>query len=125
MCTSLERAYKRAKRIPINTGSRIVFMSDCHRGVGNRGDNFLPNANLFLGALQYYYSHCFCYIEVGDGDELWENRKMERIREIHGDAFEMLERFRADGRFIMLYGNHDCEKKYANKYGKKYGKCGF
>lgn len=114
MSARLERAYRRAKHMTIDSRSRIVCMSDCHRGVGNRGDNFMPNENLFLAALQYYYDRCFYYIEVGDGDELWENRNFDRIAEIHGDVFEMLGKFHAGGRLMMLYGNHDCEKLYGN-----------
>lgn len=111
MLTRLERAYQQSERMGIDSCSKIVCMSDCHRGVGNRGDNFLPNANLFLGALQYYYDRCFCYIEVGDGDELWENRDMDRIAETHREIFSALDRFHESGRMLMLYGNHDCEKK--------------
>lgn len=111
MSARLERAYKKAKRISIDSQSRIVCMSDCHRGVGNRGDNFLPNANLFLAAMQYYYDRCFTYIEVGDGDELWENRDFERIAETHGDVFRIMDQFLGNGRMLMLYGNHDCKKK--------------
>ena len=51
-------------------------MSDCHRGQGTEGDNFLKNQNLFLGALEYYNHRGFIYIELGDGDELCENRKI-------------------------------------------------
>ena len=43
----LDQAYKNALCLPIHKGSRIVMMSDCHRGVGNWGDNFLANQNLF------------------------------------------------------------------------------
>ena len=50
----LDQAYKNALCLPIHKGSRIVMMSDCHRGVGNWGDNFLANQNLFFAALQYY-----------------------------------------------------------------------
>lgn len=113
MSARLEKAYKRAERVRFDSRSKIVCMSDCHRGVGNRGDNFLPNENLFLAALQYYYDRCFWYMELGDGDELWENRDFERIAELHNDTYEMLSRFEQSGRMMMLYGNHDCEKKYA------------
>lgn len=111
MSGRLEKVYRNAERIPINNRSRIVCMSDCHRGAGNRGDNFLPNRNLFLAALRYYYDRCFSYIELGDGDELWENRDMDRIVSMHSDAFEMMSCYYRNGRFIMLYGNHDIMKK--------------
>ena len=63
----LEQVYRRAERISIDRSSKIVCMSDCHRGVGNPGDNFLSNQNIFLAALRYYYEGCFCYIEPGEG----------------------------------------------------------
>ena len=34
----------------------------------------------------------FTYIELGDGDELWENRSMKQIIEAHGDVFSLLSR---------------------------------
>lgn len=111
MSARLERVYQDAERIEINRNTKIVCMSDCHRGVGNRGDNFLPNQHLFLAALQYYYDRCFCYIELGDGDELWENKNLRRIEEIHSDVFGMMSQFYKSGRFRMLYGNHDRRKE--------------
>ncbi len=111
MFNRLEEVYQNAERIPINRNSRIVCMSDCHRGVGNRGDNFLPNEHLFLAALQYYYERYFTYMELGDGDELWENKSFSQIAEIHKDAFCLMSAFYQSGRFMMLYGNHDCAKK--------------
>lgn len=111
MISRLEKAYKNGERLLIDGNSKIVCMSDCHRGIGNRGDNFLPNQNLFLAALDYYFIRNFCYVELGDGDELWENRSFERIREIHEDAFNKMARYCCRGGFYMLYGNHDCCKQ--------------
>ncbi len=111
MSARLEKVYQNAERIMIGRNSRIVCMSDCHRGVGNRGDNFLPNQHLFFAALQYYYDRCFFYIELGDGDELWENNNLSKIVEIHSDVFWMMSKFYQSGRFRMLYGNHDCRKR--------------
>ncbi len=119
MSTRLEKVYRKAQRVSIDKNSRIVCMSDCHRGVGNRGDNFLPNENLFYAALQYYYSRHFWYIELGDGDELWENRDLGQIVEIHSEVFGLLSQFYQSGRFSMLYGNHDCQKK-RQKNGNAY-----
>lgn len=106
----LDEVYAKAQRIRIDSNSRIVCMSDCHRGVGNRGDNFLFNQNLFFAALEYYYNRCYTYAELGDGDELWENPSLKKIVEIHSDAFWMMSRFYRQGRFIQLFGNHDCRK---------------
>lgn len=60
----------------------------------------------------------FTYIELGDGDELWENRSMKQIIEAHGDVFSLLSRFYAQGRLYMLYGNHDMVKKNQRYIGK-------
>lgn len=106
----LDEVYERAPRLKIGRGAKIVCMSDCHRGVGNRGDNFLMNRNLFFAALEYYYNRCFTYAELGDGDELWENLSLKRIVEIHSDIFVLLSRFYAQGRLIQLFGNHDRKK---------------
>lgn len=111
MSARLEQVYQNAERITIDRNSKIVCMSDCHRGVGNQGDNFLPNQHLFVAALQYYYNRCFFYIELGDGDELWENSSLNKIAEVHSDAFGIMSGFYRRGHFRMLYGNHDCRKK--------------
>lgn len=113
----LDKAYERALCIPINQRSRIVLMSDCHRGVGNWGDNFQPNQNLFFAALQYYNRRKFTYIELGDGDELWENRNLQEIIRTHSNQFWLMSEFCQEGRFYMLYGNHD-RKKEQEKFWK-------
>ena len=107
----LDALYLSADKICIGKGSRIVLMSDCHRGVGNHGDNFLYNQNLAAAALSYYDRRQFTYVELGDGDELWENRRIEPIIRMHDDIFETLSRLYRQGRFIMLYGNHDRKKE--------------
>ncbi|MFU0826156.1 MAG: Metallophos-2 domain-containing protein [Lachnoclostridium sp.] len=107
----LDKVFNAAQRIPIDDSSKIVLISDCHRGDGNWGDNFLNNQNLFFAALNFYYQKGFTYIELGDGDELWENRRLDRIISIHSDAFWIMSKFYKEGRFYMLYGNHDHVKK--------------
>ena len=67
----LSSVYNAAQVIPFDKSSKFIIMSDCHRGQGNTGNNFLPNQTLHLAALDYYYKRGFTYIELGDGDELW------------------------------------------------------
>ncbi len=107
----LNRAFENAPVLPITKHTKYVFFSDCHRGIGNNNDNFLKNMSSYFAALQYYYQYGFCYIEVGDGDELWENATLEQIIEVHGDIFCQLSHFHNAGRLYMLYGNHDMAKK--------------
>lgn len=107
----LSNLLRSAEVIPYDDRSRFVLMSDCHRGGGTWGDNFLKNQNLFFAALTFYYENNYTYIELGDGDELWENRSLKQIIQIHSDAFWILSRFYEEHRLYMLYGNHDLDKK--------------
>ena len=106
----LRKAFEGALRLPLNTSSKYVLFSDCHRGTGSSNDNFLKNQTLYTAALQYYLKKDFTYLELGDGDELWENRDFKTIIDAHSSVFSLLARFYEQGRLHMLYGNHDIEK---------------
>lgn len=115
----LDKVYEHAKAVPFDSQSRLVIMSDCHRGQGNAADNFLANQAVCFGALEYYYQNGFTYIELGDGDELWENRQLKIIAEVHSDIFWMLSKFYEQKRLYMIYGNHDIVKRrkgYMNEH---------
>ena len=60
----LDKVYEHAKAVPFDSQSRLVIMSDCHRGQGNAADNFLANQVVCFGALEYYYQNGFTYIEL-------------------------------------------------------------
>lgn len=107
----LTRAFENAPVLPLTCRSRYAIISDCHRGRGDSNDNFLKNQNLYFTALTHYYEEGFTYIELGDGDELWENRHMSQIIEIHNNVFWLLSLFHQQNRLYMIYGNHDMEKK--------------
>lgn len=109
--TRLSQLMSKAKVIHFDDTSKFIIMSDCHRGEGNWSDNFFNNQSLFFTALNYYYKNGFTYIELGDGDELWENRKIDKIIKMHSDAFWLMSRFFREGRLHMIYGNHDIIKK--------------
>lgn len=102
----LNRAYKKAKVIPFDDSSRFIFFSDCHRGDNSFADEFANNRNIYFHALKQYYREGFTYVELGDGDELWES-KFEDIFEAHKNIFFLLRDFYNEGRLHMLYGNHD------------------
>ncbi|MDD6038822.1 MAG: metallophosphoesterase family protein [bacterium] len=115
----LDRAFDDVPVLPLGQGKKYVLFSDCHRGNGTHNDNFLKNQHLYLAAMRYYLRTQYTYIELGDGDELWENRSMDQIEEVHGEAFELLSRFYRCGRLYMIYGNHDIVKKQASFSQKK------
>lgn len=119
----LSKVYEDAKVISYNNSSKFVIISDCHRGSGNSGDNFINNKYIFSAALNDYYKKGFTYIELGDGDELWENRCIDQIVEVHNNVFEQLAKFYKSDRMYMIYGNHDIQKRnkkfldcYYNEY---------
>lgn len=114
----LERAFLQAPILPLNRFSKYVLISDCHRGVGTSSDNFLKNQHLYFAALEHYYRNGFAYIELGDGDELWENRHLRNIVEIHSDVYDMLAQFEARNRLYLIYGNHDIVKKRGSAFKK-------
>lgn len=111
----LQKVFQNALVLPLSKDSKYLLISDCHRGNGSSNDNFLKNQHLYFAALRYYYAHGYTYIELGDGDELWENRSMKQILEVHSNVFRMLSKFYQKKRLYLLYGNHDMVKKYPAK----------
>ena len=108
---SISQVFESAEEIPFDKCSRIVLMSDCHRGVGNWIDNFSRNQNLYFAALTHYYNEKYTYIEIGDGDELWENNNLTDIINVHNDAFWLLSKFFNEDRLYFIFGNHDMVKR--------------
>jgi UDP-2,3-diacylglucosamine pyrophosphatase LpxH len=77
--------------------------------LGDWADDFLHNQILFEAALDHYNRRCFTYIELGDGDELVENTRLEAIVRSYGSIFRLLDRFHRDGRLYYLVGNHNLQ----------------
>lgn len=103
----LMKAYEHAVSRTFNKDSKYVFISDCHRSNGSFSDEFSKNRNTFIHALNHYYKEGFTYVEVGDGDELWEANRMSVIQEAHTDAIAAIQQFHRDDRMIMMFGNHN------------------
>lgn len=116
----LDRLFKRSKRIKIDDNSKIVIMSDCHRGSGDNYDNFIKNQNIFNTAMRHYYDKNFTYIELGDGDDMWEVSNYKEIVDEHLESFQEIKKFNDSKRFIMVYGNHDLAKKNPNVLNKTF-----
>lgn len=116
----LTQAYHEAIRVPINSKTKIVFFSDTHRGDDSISDEFARNQSLFVSALQYYYRQGYTYIELGDGDELWEHASFKHIRTAHIDVFTVLKKFYQKRQMIMIYGNHNICMKDPEYVKKNY-----
>lgn len=105
----LTEAYEHARVEQIDDTSRYVFIGDCHRGDGSLSDEFTRNENAYLHALEQYFREGYTYVEVGDGDELWEFSSYRAIKRAHAEAFAAIKRFFDAGRFVLLWGNHNNE----------------
>ncbi|MDP4181795.1 MAG: metallophosphoesterase [Bacillota bacterium] len=110
----LTQIYNSSDFITFDDNSKFVFFSDCHRGDKSNADNFLKNRDIYLYSLDFYYSNGFTYIELGDGDELWENDRFSTLVRAHTDAYLLLQKFYLDKRLYMIWGNHDIFKSYKN-----------
>lgn len=106
----IDKVYESSPVHKIDDNSRIVIMSDCHRGGGNLADGFGENQNICYAALKTYNKLKYTYIELGDGDELWKNKRISEIKAVHCDIFQLLTQYYTANRLWMLYGNHDMEK---------------
>lgn len=109
--SKLTKIFNTSKEINFDDSSKIVFISDCHRGDSSWKDNLAHNRNIYFSALEYYYKNDFTYIELGDGDELWENRTLIDIWNSYEDIFSLLYKFHLKDRLYMIFGNHDKSKK--------------
>ncbi len=109
--TRIEQSFSRALRLKSETLPKIVLMSDCHRGTGTWADNFLRNRPIYTAALNHYYNTGYTYIELGDGDELWENRRFSDVYATHQEIYQLLRKFHDTNRLYMIFGNHDRRKE--------------
>jgi UDP-2,3-diacylglucosamine pyrophosphatase LpxH len=105
----LSQVFEAAKKkeIVIDESSKLILFSDCHRGDNSWADDFAHNQNLLFHALDCYYENGFTYIEIGDGDELWENKRFEDIRCAHSDIFWKMGQLYEEKRFYLIWGNHN------------------
>ncbi|MCL1832410.1 MAG: serine/threonine protein phosphatase [Oscillospiraceae bacterium] len=114
----ISQTFEGAPCIRLDETSKIILMSDCHRSTGDLNDNFANNENIYFTALRNYFHMGYTYIELGDGDELWENRKFSMISDQNSHIFRLLRQFQHEERLHIIYGNHDMVKKYP-KWRKK------
>ncbi len=115
----LSRAFNNAKVLPFDDTSRIILFSDVHRGDNGFADDFADNGNTYYHALKYYFQQGFTYIELGDGDELWEQLHFESIFEAHKNVFLLMRKFYQEDRLHLLWGNHDMVYRNPD-YAKKH-----
>jgi UDP-2,3-diacylglucosamine pyrophosphatase LpxH len=107
----LSQVFSEAPVVEFDSLDKFVIFSDSHRGDGSWKDDYAHNRNLHLHALSYYLARGHTYIELGDSDELFENRDFDDIRYAHSSVFRKMKEFYDDGRLLMINGNHDIERR--------------
>ncbi|MEA3414989.1 MAG: hypothetical protein U9R02_02365 [Thermodesulfobacteriota bacterium] len=99
----------------VNHETKLIVMSDMHRGDGTGSDDFAHNSLIYKCALGYYLREGFTYIELGDAEELWENKTFEQIYITHTSIYDRIREFhnpdQKKTRYIKIWGNHDIQWK--------------
>lgn len=103
----IENPGKNGLVIPLTEHSgKFIIFSDQHKGRRNGADDFASAETNYLEALNYYYENDFCFINLGDCEELWENT-LQQIRKANTRVFEAEKVFLLKNAFIKIFGNHD------------------
>jgi len=102
-------------RLTSTAKSRFIIFSDAHYCDGIGADDFAANSLLFNCALDYYYDQGFPLIELGDSEDLWENKRFPQIYITHTSVYGRLTKFHDSDPektcYIKICGNHDdCRK---------------
>jgi len=100
---------KKGLMIPFDIASqKFIVLSDQHKGAKNHADDFAICENNYLAALKYYFDQGFYLINLGDGEELWENSILA-VKKHNQASFEKEKLFLQQDRFIKIFGNHDLD----------------
>jgi UDP-2,3-diacylglucosamine pyrophosphatase LpxH len=84
----------------------VIIFSDHHKGARDGSDDFRKAENNYLAALDYYNQGNFYYVNLGDGEELWENTIFSVLK--HNKAtFEKEKLFADRNAYAKIIGNHD------------------
>jgi predicted phosphodiesterase len=107
--------HTRIKSITVDQDTKLIIMSDMHRGDGSGSDDFAHNSLIYKCALDHYLRERFTYIELGDAEELWENKTFEQIYITHTSIYDRIREFHDPDpektRYIKIWGNHDIQWK--------------
>ena len=106
----IKRISETGEVIEFDKDSKIVFISDAHRGDGGYSDSLRQNKNIYRAALGFYLKNEYTLIELGDGDELWKNKNCLDIAYNYSYIFKILNKFYDADRLYLIFGNHDIVK---------------
>ncbi len=87
-------------------GGKFIIFSDQHKGRRNGADDFAASEQNYIAALRYYYENDFCFINLGDCEELWENT-LAQVKKHNINAFAAEKVFLLKNAYYKIFGNHD------------------
>ncbi|MBL0305041.1 MAG: metallophosphoesterase family protein [Chitinophagaceae bacterium] len=90
----------------VESAGKFIIFSDQHKGRRNGADDFTPCEANYLQALEYYNGHDFCFINLGDSEELWENN-IWQVKKKNKEVFDTEKKFIRRNKYIKIFGNHD------------------
>lgn len=85
---------------------KFIILSDQHKGARDDADDFKLAEKNYLAALDHYNQNGFHYINLGDSEELWENR-WATVKKHNKATFSAEQRFLNRKAFTKIFGNHD------------------
>lgn len=85
---------------------KFIIFSDQHKGRRNGADDFAQAEPNYLAAMEHYAAEDFCFISLGDSEELWENTFWQ-VRKKNKATFEAEKKFILNNKFVKIAGNHD------------------
>jgi UDP-2,3-diacylglucosamine pyrophosphatase LpxH len=105
---------------------RYIIFSDQHKGARNGADDFWRCERAYNAAMAYYYANGSTLVELGDVEELWEERPRP-VLDAYQHSLMLSARFQSAGRYLRIYGNHDdawsfrdqVQRYLADVYGKE------
>ncbi|WP_423149497.1 metallophosphoesterase [Rubrolithibacter danxiaensis] len=97
---------KKGPVIRFTNKEKYIILSDQHKGAKDGSDDFAFAENNYLSALTCYNKNNFCFISLGDSEELWEN-SLEAVKKNNTASFEKEKVFAERDAFIKIFGNHD------------------
>lgn len=102
-----EQPGKKGLLIPFEQqAGKFIIFSDQHKGRRNGADDFIQAEPNYLAALEHYAALDYCFINLGDSEELWENT-LWQVRKKNKATFEAEKKFIANNKYVKLSGNHD------------------
>lgn len=114
----LDQILKSAPELPFDDHSKIILLSDAHRGDRGVHDEFAANEDLFVHALSHYALAGFTYIELGDGDDLWQTPRFSDIERAYPRVFTLLHQFQQQNRLHLILGNHEVQGRQYYRVNK-------